>query len=73
MPTDTTTGASRPHALRLGGATDSRVFSPGPGVLPAFFAAAWHERIQASAARTLPFIPSAVHWISDGVPGGETT
>jgi PQ loop repeat len=30
--------------------------------------AAWHERTRASAARTLPFIPSAVHWISDDVP-----
>jgi hypothetical protein len=34
------------------------------GVLPA----AWHERMRASAARTLSFIPSAVHWISRDVP-----
>ena len=38
---------------------------PALGGLPA----AWHERMQASAARTLPFIPSVVHWISNDVPG----
>jgi hypothetical protein len=37
---------------------------PALGVLPA----AWHERMRASAARTLSFIPSAVHWISRDVP-----
>jgi len=37
---------------------------PALGVLPA----AWHERMRASAARTLPFVPSEVHWISNDVP-----
>ena len=35
------------------------VSSPGSGRSPA----AWHERMRASAARTLPLIPSAVPWI----------
>src|SRR5450755_4006458 len=37
------------------------------GVLPA----AWHERMRPSAARTLPFIPWAVHRISNGAPEGD--
>jgi PQ loop repeat protein len=43
---------------------------PCPIHLPAqpTAAAAWHKRMRANAARTLPFIPSAVHLLSNDVP-----